>query len=353
MYLNLVIFKIGANVNIDCLANGKHSIALNLKHASGINILKRLSVQSDVLIEPFRKGVMESLGVGPNILMKDNPRLIYVRLTGYGQNGYYSSRAGHDINYLSLSGLLSLFGRHNENPTPPINIAADFGGGGLVCALGIMLALLERQNSGKGQVVDCSMVEGSAYLGSWLYRSQNLPIWGNPRGENPLDSGSHFYETYKTKDGKFMAVGAIEPQFYSQLIKGLDLQTDQVPQFGEFDASKKIFASKFLEKTQAEWCKIFDKVDACVTPILSLEEAPQHQHNVEREAYIKNFKEQRFVPNPAPKLSRTPGQSQSCKPPPSRGQHTKPILTSLGYTDEEILQLEKLEVVELFKSSKL
>jgi alpha-methylacyl-CoA racemase len=183
----LRVDKLQANTDLDSLGNGKQSIALNLKHPDGVEIVKRLAKTSDVLIEPFRKGVMEKLGLGPEILMKDNPRLIYARLTGYGQSGYYCKNAGHDINYVGLSGLLSLFGRSGEKPIFPVNFAADFAGGGLTCALGILLALHERHSSGLGQVIDSNMVEGTAYLGSWLYRSQNLPIWGNERGKNHLD----------------------------------------------------------------------------------------------------------------------------------------------------------------------
>lgn len=212
--------KIGANSSYDCLGNGKKSLALNLKHSEGQNILKELCKKADVVIEPFRKGVMEKLKLGPEDLLKDNPRLIYARLSGYGQSGSFSNNAGHDINYVALSGLLSRFGRKNENPHVPVNVVADFGGGGLMCALGILLALLERKNSGLGQVVDNSMVNGAAYLGSWIYRSQKLPVWGQKRGENILDGGAHFYEVFKTKDGKFMSVGAIEPQFYAELLKG-------------------------------------------------------------------------------------------------------------------------------------
>lgn len=210
----------GSNVDLDCMANGKKSVALNLKHPAGLIALKKICNKSDVLIEPFRRGVMEKMNLGPDILLKENPQLIYARLSGYGHSGLFSHNAGHDINYVALSGLLSLFGRRSENPLPPVNSIADFGGGGLMCALGIVLALFERKSSGLGQVVDNSMVNGAAYLGSWLYRSQNLPIWGKERGENILDSGAHFYEVYKTKDGKFLSVGALEPQFYEELLKG-------------------------------------------------------------------------------------------------------------------------------------
>ncbi|KAF5269236.1 hypothetical protein FQR65_LT02537, partial [Abscondita terminalis] len=347
----LRIDRVGANVSQDCTGNGKMSIALNIKNKEGVGIIKKLCKQADVLIEPFRTGVMESLGLGPKILLKENPRLIYARLTGFGDSGVYSRRAGHDINYLSMSGLLSLFGRYGEKPIPPVNLAADFGGGGLMCALGILLALYERQSSNLGQIIDCNMVEGTAYLGSWLYRSQQFPLWGNERGKNLIDTGTHFYETYETKDGKYMAVGAIEPQFYEILLKGLELSEDEVPQLGNFDESKKIFEKKFLEKTQEEWCKIFDDKDACVTPVLSLEEAPKHPHSVERRSYAASHQGQ-LVPNPAPKLSRTPAIPQFVNPPAKRGEHTISVLKELGFTSDDIDHLENTKVVESYKGKK-
>ncbi|XP_031342944.1 alpha-methylacyl-CoA racemase isoform X2 [Photinus pyralis] len=343
------IDRIGANVEVDCVGNGKSSLALNVKSKEGVNIIKKLSRKSDVVIEPFRPGVMEGLGLGPKELLQENPRLIYARLTGYGDKGAYSPRAGHDINYLGLSGILSLFGRAGENPIAPVNLAADFAGGGLMCAFGIILALLERQSSNMGQVIDCNMVEGAAYVGSWLYRSQHLPIWGNSRGNNILDTGRYFYETYETKDGKYMAVGALEPQFYAQVLKGLELKDDEISQFDDNKACKKVFREKFLQKTQAEWCKIFDKTDACVTPILSLEEAPSHPHNAERNTFVVSHETGQLVPGPAPRLSRTPGISRAITPAPKRGQHTISILQDLGYTSSEITKLENMNVIETYQ----
>lgn len=222
--LHIIVCKyflqVNTTVEMDSLGNGKKSLALNLKHPRGVDILKQLCKSSDVLIEPFRKGVMEKLNLGPETLLKENPQLIYARLSGYGQSGSFSANAGHDINYVALSGLMSLFGRKGENPLPPINLVADFGGGGLMCALGIILGLFERNSSGLGQIVDNAMVNGAAYLGSWIYRSQYLPVWGQEKGDNILDGGAHFYEVYKTKDGKYMSVGALEPQFYAELLKG-------------------------------------------------------------------------------------------------------------------------------------
>lgn len=302
------IDRVGAQLDMDCLCSGKKSIALNLKDIKGQKIIKQLSKQADVLIEPFRKGIMESLGLGPDILLKENPRLIYSRLTGYGQDGPYSSKAGHDINYLALSGLLSLFGRKNDKPTFPVNVVADFGGGGLMCALGILMALLERSKSNLGQVIDNSMVNGSIYMGSWLYNSQNLPgLWGNKRGENILDSGSHFYDVYLTKDGKYISVGALEPKFYDELLRGLGYTSEEAPHFGgDTEKIKEMFSKRFLEKTSDEWMLIFEKLDACVAPVLTLEEAPKFSHNIVQKSFIKH--DDKYIPAPAPNLSRTPGK---------------------------------------------
>lgn len=348
-----VSFKVGDQNSLDCLGNGKKSIALNLKHKDGVHIFRKLCNRSDVLLEPFRPGVMESLGLGPNELLKDNPKLIYARLSGFGQSGYYSKRAGHDINYVAVSGILSMLGRANEKPFPPINALADFGGGGLMCALGILMALFERTNSGKGQIVDCSMVEGTAYLCSWLYRSQIHPLWGNKRGENILDSGAHFYEVYETKDGKYMSVGAIEPQFYKMFLKGLGLSSKEIVQFGDFDESKKIIAAKFLEKTQKEWCNIFDSIDACVTPILSLTDAPKHQHNVDSNSFVPCSDQENLIPAPAPKLSRTPAKSQALLPQINIGQHTEEILKSMKYSNKDIEEFEKNGCVQISRKSKI
>ncbi|XP_067001916.1 alpha-methylacyl-CoA racemase isoform X3 [Anabrus simplex] len=291
-------------------------------------------------------GVMEKLGLGPNVLLSDNPRLVYARLTGFGQSGPFSEMAGHDINYLAMSGLLSLMGRKSDAPIAPLNLAADFGGGGLMCALGILMALLERHKSGKGQVIDASMVEGVAYLGSWLFRSQHLPFWGQPRGQNLLDTGTHFYETYETKDGKYLAVGALEPQFYLKLLEGLGLSESEVSQFGDHESKKNIFAKRFKEKTLKEWCEVFDMTDACVTPVLSVQEAHEHPHNVERQSFVQFSDSSYMVPKPAPQLSRTPGKSMASLPSPSVGQHTRDILRTLGFTPSEITNLEKEGIVK-------
>ncbi|XP_024945582.1 alpha-methylacyl-CoA racemase isoform X2 [Cephus cinctus] len=335
----------------DCLGNGKKSISIDLKTKKGADVLRKLCDQNDVLIDPFRKGVMEKLSLGPKELMNRNKRLIYARLTGFGQHGPYSTMAGHDINFLALSGLLSLFGRHGEKPTPPINLAADFGGGGLMCTLGIILALFERNQSNMGQIIDASMVEGSAYLGSWFYRSREIPgLWGQPRGKNLLDTGAHFYDTYQTKDGKYMSVGAIEPQFYNILLEKLELSDNEVPQFEKFEENRIKLAEKFKEKTQEEWCAIFDGTDACVIPVLSLEEAPHHSHNKHNESFLLQ-KQDSAVPKPAPRLSRSPGASCVMRGPHLiPGENSVEILKEYNFDSTEINDLISQNIIKQRKT---
>lgn len=315
--------------------------------------MKKLCQNSDVLIEPYRPGVMEKLGLGPEVLLRENPKLIYARLTGFGGDGsgVYAPRAGHDINYIAVSGLLSMFGRKGEKPLAPVNLAADFAGGGMMCAFGICIALLERHRSGKGQVVDCAMVEGAAYVASWLYRSRDMPIWGNPRGENMLDTGASFYDTYETKDGKFMSVGAIEPQFYLELLKGLKIDPNEISQF---DDNQKLFTEAFKQKTQQEWCNVFDHIDACVFPVLEWDEAPHHEHNKARNVFLDPAKSNgSVVPNPAPKLSRTPGKSSAQIPEQNPVDMALEILGELGMQRQEIKELYEAEVLILGDKSKL
>lgn len=320
------------------MSNGKKMISIDLKTLEGVTILKKLCSKADVLLDTFRPGVMEKLGLGPSTLIADNPQLIYARLSGYGQNGHYAQKAGHDINYVGMSGLLSLLGSNNQTPIPPINIIADFGGGSFTCVLGILLALIERTKSNKGQVIDVSMVEGAAYLASWIFKSRKLPIWFGEPGSNILDGGFHFYRVYKTKDKKYMAVGAIEPQFYSQLLDGLQLSKEEYGQYSNVEKSKKKFEEVFLTKTQEQWSEIFDKLDACVTPVLDLNSVMEHPHNQSRKSFYKDI-EGCIIPEPVPKLSLAPGSSVDRLPQPAPGQDTIQILNELGYTKTEIDRL--------------
>ncbi|CAD6997009.1 alpha-methylacyl-CoA racemase [Ceratitis capitata] len=293
--------------SLDVLQDGKSTVVINLKDCEGREMARKLVLAHDVLIDPFRPGVMESIGLGPNTLCKQNPRLIYARLTGFGQKGPLCNRAGHDINYVAISGVLSMLRSRNNRPTPPLNILADFAGGGLLCVLGICLALLERHRSGLGQVIDSSMCEGIAYLSSWLFISRTLPIWSNPPGQNMLDGGAYYYDLYKTKDGKYMSVGALEPKFFDIFKEKIGLP--ELTQFPNNEYDKLVFKDKvgktFLEKTQKEWSLIFDNCDACVFPVLEWEEVAEYGHN----KFRRNFHMSKNIPVPVPSpiLSRTPG----------------------------------------------
>ncbi|MBZ3877924.1 Alpha-methylacyl-CoA racemase [Sciurus carolinensis] len=343
----LRVDRVGSPGDLSRLARGKRSLALDLKRAHGAAVLRRLCARADVLLEPFRRGVMEKLQLGPEILLQENPKLIYARLSGFGQSGPFSRRAGHDINYLALSGVLSKIGRSGENPYAPLNLLADFGGGGLMCTVGILMALFERTRSGKGQVIDANMVEGAAYLSSFLWKTQKVGLWEQPRGQNLLDGGAPFYTTYRTADGQFMAVGAIEPQFYKLLIKGLELKLEELPDqmsVTDWPEMKKRFADVFAQKTKAEWCQVFDGTDACVTPVLTFEEVAQHEHNRERGSFITD-EEQHLSPRPAPLLSITPA-TPSAKRDPFVGEHTEDILKEFGFNQEEIDQLLSDRIIE-------
>ncbi|XP_019306232.2 alpha-methylacyl-CoA racemase isoform X1 [Panthera pardus] len=340
----------GARGDVSFMARGKRSLAVNLKRPDGALVLRRLCAQADVVLEPFRHGVMEKLQLGPEILQRENPKLIYARLSGFGQSGRFCGVAGHDINYLALSGVLSKIGRSGENPYAPLNLLADFGGGGLICTLGILLALFQRTRSGKGQVIDASMVEGTAYLSSFLWKSQQVGLWERPRGQNMLDGGAPFYTTYRTADGGFMAVGAVEPQFYKLLIKGLGLKSDELPNqmsVTDWPEMKRRFAEVFAKKTKEEWCQIFDGTDACVTPVLTFEEVTQHDHNKERGSFITD-EEQNVSPRPAPLLSDTPALPSS-KRDPFVGEHTEEILQEFGFSQVEINQLASDKIIEINK----
>lgn len=347
-FCGMILADFGADVvrvdrpnsnSFDQLARGKRSIAVSLKHADGVAALLRLIENADVLIEPFRASVMERLGVGPDVACARNPRLIYARLTGWGQEGPYAKMAGHDINYIALSGALSLIGRHGDKPLAPVNLLGDFAGGGMLCALGITLALVERARSGKGQVVDAAMVDGAAYLSSFLYNFRTAGFWTDERGTNLLDSGAPFYETYETKDRQYMSVGAIEPQFYAALLEGLGLDPSTMPaqlDRTQWPATKQLFAEIFMTRTRDEWSAVFDGTDACVAPILGLGETASHPHNRARRLLIQDEKGE-LQPGPAPRLSRTPGASSS--PAPQVGQHTAGVLAEYGFRDDEIRQL--------------
>ncbi|KAF9885653.1 hypothetical protein FE257_012744 [Aspergillus nanangensis] len=264
-------------LSTDQLTRQKTSITLDLRDPASHRVLLSLLANADVLIDPYRPGVLERLGLSPTeVLLKHNPRLVVARMTGFRRDGKYKDMAGHDINYIAVSGVLSMLGRAGERPYAPGNIVGDFAGGGAMCFLGILLALMSRQRSGRGQVVEANMVDGSAYLATMPRLARQMPVWSEPRGHNMLDSGSPFYDTYETADkGKYFAIGALEPQFYAALIKGLGFAPGDLPQRDDRDnwpALRDIFTKRFKEKTRAEWEAIFDGTDACATPVLEQDE---------------------------------------------------------------------------------
>jgi alpha-methylacyl-CoA racemase len=323
----------------DHLARGKRSIGLNLKNPRGVEVLLRLLETADVLIEPFRPGVMEKLGVGPDVALARNPRLVYARLTGWGQGGPYGPMAGHDTNYIAISGALSCFARKGERPLPPVNLLGDFAGGGMLCAMGVLLALFERTRSGRGQVIDSAMVDGAANLATFLFGFRAAGLWSDQAGTNLLDTGAPFYDTYETADGKFMSVGAIEPQFYAELLEGLGLDAEAMPHQYDRDAwpaTAARFAEVFKTRTRDEWTETFDGTDACVAPILTLGEAPMHPHNRARETFTKAVGGC-IAPQAAPRLSRTPGSAAAEAPLP--GADTEEVLRAAGLSADETQKL--------------
>ena len=293
----------------DLLGRNRRSLAVDLKHPDGVATVLSLVEQADALIEGFRPGVMERLGLGPDTCRLRNGRLVYGRMTGWGQDGPLAQAAGHDINYIALAGVLHAIGEKGGRPVPPLNLVGDFGGGGMFLAFGIVCALLEARQSGLGQVIDCSMVEGSAVLMGMFYAMQQAGRWQDERGSNMLDGASHFYGTYETADGKWVAVGAIEPQFYATLVR----ETGADPQLFEnqhdadaWPRQRAELARIFKTRTRDAWCALLEGSDACFAPVLSLTEAPQHPHNVARGSFVEL--DGMLHPAPAPRFSRTPAQ---------------------------------------------
>ena len=317
---------------------GKWSLAVDLKHPEGISALLRLVDGADALFEVFRPGVAERLGFGPAVCLSRNPRLIYGRLTGWGQDGPYAHTAGHDIDYLALAGALEPLGRAGQPPTPPINVLADFAGGGMLLAFGMACAAFERASSGKGQVVDAAMVDGAALMLTPFYAARATGFWG-PRGTNFLDTGAPFYEAYETADAKWVAVGAIEPQFFAELRSRLGLADDATfdDQWNkeQWPAQKARLAAVFRTKTRAEWCELLEHTDACFAPALTPIEAPDHPHNRARHTFLRiNDVPQ---PGPAPRFSRTP--ATVARPPTHAGDDADEALAAWGFTPAEIAEL--------------
>ena len=316
------------------LHRGKGSVAIDLKHPEGPALVLRLVERADALIDVWRPGVAERLGVGPEACLARNPRLIYGRLTGWGQTGPWASMAGHDIDYIALAGALEPLGRAGQPPTPPINVLGDFAGGGLLLAFGIACAAWEATRSGHGQVIDAAMIDGAALLMAPFYSGRASGFWG-PRGTNLLDTGAPFYEVYETADGGWVAVGAIEPQFYAALLKGLELSDD--PLFAEqrdrsrWAEQKKRLASVFAGRSRAAWTEVFEGTDACVSPVLDPVEAPSHPHHVARATFVDG------QPAPAPRFSRTPAGPPGPAHHPGDGAE----LDQWGVTDAEVAVLRE------------
>ncbi|MEU4600962.1 CaiB/BaiF CoA-transferase family protein [Nocardia sp. GTS18] len=295
---------------------GRTIVEADLKNPADVAKVLDLVEKADVLLEGFRPGVTERMGLGPDDALARNPRLIYGRMTGWGQYGPMADRAGHDINYISLTGVLNAIGRKGERPVPPLNMVGDFGGGSMFLVTGVLAALVERATSGKGQVIDAAMVDGALALSHFVWGMRGVGLWSDERGENLLDTGMAFYDTYETADGKYMAVGAIEPQFYEQLLAGLGIDPEGLPQQLDPDGQeqlRKLFTEKFKSKTRDEWTAIFDGTDACTTPVLTFTEATQNEHIRAREGLIEI--EDVVQHAPAPRFSRTQGGTPT--PPPS------------------------------------
>ena len=322
------------------LNRGRRSVAVDLKNAAGIGAVKRLVAGADALIEGFRPGVMERLGLGPDECLAANPRLVYGRMTGWGQDGPIAHAAGHDINYIALSGVLHAIGRHGGPPVPPLNLVGDFGGGGMYLAFGVVCALLEAGRSGRGQVVDASMVDGSASLSTAIFGLRALGIWSEERGDNLLDSGAPWYDVYETKDGKYVAIGSLERRFYGELMRLTGLAADNPPkqwdrtQWPELRAR---LATVFKAKTRDEWCAIMEGSDVCFAPVLSYTEALQHPHNRARGTFVEV--DGIPQPAPAPRFSRTPPAIQ--RPPARPGEHTDEALADWGFSAADIAQLRQ------------
>jgi alpha-methylacyl-CoA racemase len=328
----------------DVWHRGRRSVAINLKRPEGVEAFLKLIEQADALIEGFRPGVMEKLGLGPDDCLKRNPKLIYGRMTGWGQEGPLAMAAGHDINYIALAGALHAIGRPGENPVAPLNLLGDLGGGGLLLAFGIVCALHEAQKSGKGQVVDAAMVDGAAILMGFFFGAWGAGMWTNNRGTNLLDGGAHFYDTYETSDGKWISVGSIEPQFYALLLKhtGIDDPDFQIQMDpSEWPNLKEKVAAVFKTKTREEWCEIMEGTDVCFAPVLTFEEAINHPHNVERKTFVDV--EGAMQPAPAPRFSRTKPEIRG--PASAPGSDTKSALLAWGFGQSEIDALRATEAI--------
>ena len=324
----------------DIMNRGRRSVGLNLKSEEGIATALRLVEGADALIEGYRPGVMERLGLGPDVCLARNPSLVYGRMTGWGQEGPMAHAAGHDINYIALAGSLAPIGRKGEKPLAPLNLVGDFGGGGMLLAFGVACALVERGTSGKGQVVDAAMVDGAATLMTMIHGMRQTPMWKEERGVNLLDTGAHFYDTFETSDGKYVSIGSIEPQFYAELIEKTGLAGEELPRQMDRDqwpAMKERMEKIFKTKTRDQWCEIMEGSDVCFAPVLEMSEAPEHPHLKARSTFVEQGG--KVQPAPAPRFSRTEPEIQSL--PANPGEHTDEALTDWGFAADELVKLRE------------
>ncbi|MDX6287033.1 MAG: alpha-methylacyl-CoA racemase [Frankiales bacterium] len=321
------------------MARGRRSIAVDLKNSDGVAVVRELLAGADGLIEGFRPGVMERLGLGPADCLAANPRLVYGRMTGWGQDGPYAQAAGHDVNYLAIAGVLAHIGKRGEPPVVPLNIVGDFGGGGLLLALGMVAGLFEAQRSGLGQTVDAAMVDGSSLLMAMMFELLGRDMWVEERESNMNDGGAPFYAVYETADHKYVAIAAMEPKFYAILLERLGLSEADLPglQWDEtrWPATKQYFAEVFRRKTRDEWCDLLEDTDACFAPVLTMREAPHHPHLVARRSFVDVDGIRQ--PAPAPRFSRTPSTVQ--RPAARPGEHTAEVLREAGLSSERVEHL--------------
>jgi alpha-methylacyl-CoA racemase len=336
---------IGMDFAKDISNRGRPSVALDLKHPESVAVVLDLLKSADILIEGFRPGVMEGLGLGPDICLRRNPKLVYGRMTGWGQTGPLARRAGHDINYIAMSGILHTFARQNERPLPPGNTVGDMGGGGLMLAFGVLSALIEARSSGAGQVVDAAMFEGAALLGTSVFVMMGMGLYDASRpGTHLADTGAHFYEVYETQDARYVAVGAIEPQFYAQLLKGLGLDAASLPKqmdVASWPDMKRRFLEIFRSRTRAQWEEIFAGTDACVSPVLSPVEAAEDSHARSRGSFATAGGV--LQPAPAPRFSRTPAGLSRL--PPMPGADTNAALELWGVPGERVAALRAVGAI--------
>jgi alpha-methylacyl-CoA racemase len=327
-------------VAVDPLNRGKRSVGADLKHPGGVELVLELVARADVLIEGFRPGVVERLGVGPDVCLASNRRLVYGRMTGWGQDGPLATVAGHDIGYISLAGVLGMVGRAGEAPVPPLNLVGDFGGGGMLLAFGVAAALVEVGRSGRGQVVDAAMVDGAALLSTVIWELRGSGRWEGPRGTNVLDTGAHYYNVYETSDGRYVAVGAMEPQFYAELLDVMGLAGEELPSQrdrSKWPQLKERFAAVFRTRTRDEWGALAEGRDCCLTAVLEMDETPDHPHNRARHTFVEV--DGVVQPAPAPRFSGTPTTAPA--PPPSPGEGADEALADWGIAAEEVARLRE------------